>query len=44
VFLGTDYPFALMQTDPLTYLGGSGLNDIEMESVCFGAARSFLSS
>jgi len=44
VFLGTDYPFALMQTDPLTYLGESGLNDIEMESVCAGAAQSFLSS
>jgi len=42
VFLGTDYPFSLMQTDPFEYLGRSRLDETEFESVCAGAARTFL--
>jgi aminocarboxymuconate-semialdehyde decarboxylase len=44
VFLGTDYPFALMQTDPLAYLGRAELNDAELESVGGSAARAFLNA
>jgi aminocarboxymuconate-semialdehyde decarboxylase len=42
VHLGTDYPYALMQTDPFSYLRHSGLNDAELESICVGAAQEFL--
>ncbi|HEY1706915.1 MAG TPA: amidohydrolase family protein [Rhizomicrobium sp.] len=42
VFLGTDYPYALMQTDPFAYLSQCGLNDTELESVCVDAAAAFL--
>ena len=42
VVLGTDYPFALMQTDPFAYFMQSELCDAELESVCFGAATTFL--
>ena len=43
VFLGTDYPFALMQTQPGDYLAASGLTPAELESMCSGAAGHFLS-
>ena len=42
VFLGTDYPFALMQTDPFAYLSEAGLDAGALESACFGAAQAFL--
>ncbi len=42
VLLGTDYPFALMQTDPFAYLTRGGLGDAECESACVGAASEFL--
>jgi aminocarboxymuconate-semialdehyde decarboxylase len=42
VFLGTDYPFALMQTEPFAYLGRAELGEAELESVCAGAATAFL--
>jgi aminocarboxymuconate-semialdehyde decarboxylase len=42
VFLGTDYPFALMQTDPYSYLSRCELGSAELESVCFGAAKRFI--
>lgn len=44
VFLGTDYPFALMQTDPIAYLGDAGLSEVELERLCAGAAHEFLAS
>jgi aminocarboxymuconate-semialdehyde decarboxylase len=42
VFLGTDYPFALMQTEPFAYLSRAEIDDTEMESVCVAAATRFL--
>jgi aminocarboxymuconate-semialdehyde decarboxylase len=42
VFLGTDYPYALMQTSPFDYLNTAGLSGAELESLCFGAANKFL--
>ncbi len=43
VHLGTDYPFALMQTAPFAYLAAAGLSKEDLESLCFGAAIDFLS-
>jgi aminocarboxymuconate-semialdehyde decarboxylase len=42
VFLGTDYPFALMQTNPEAYLALCDLKPAERESLSHGAARRFL--
>ena len=42
VHLGTDYPFALMQTAPFAYLTEAGLDEREFTSLCFGAAEAFL--
>jgi aminocarboxymuconate-semialdehyde decarboxylase len=42
VFLGTDYPFSLMQTEPFDYLNGCELTAPEFASVCWGAAGKFL--
>jgi aminocarboxymuconate-semialdehyde decarboxylase len=44
VFLGTDYPFALMQTNPFSYLSACELTYAEFESVGVGAAKQFLGS
>ena len=42
IHLGTDYPFALMQSDPFNYLSRAGLSEADLEMACFGAARDFL--
>lgn len=42
ITLGTDYPYALMQTTPAAYLVASGLEGAALESLCFGAAEQFL--
>ncbi len=42
IFLGTDYPFALMQTEPSHYLAGCGLTPDELQGICFAAAAHFL--
>jgi aminocarboxymuconate-semialdehyde decarboxylase len=42
VFLGTDYPYALMQTQPAAYLSGCGLDQAQGQSLAFGAAERFL--
>jgi len=44
VFLGTDYPFALMQTEPFDYLNRCQLTAPELAGICFGAAGKFLGS
>jgi aminocarboxymuconate-semialdehyde decarboxylase len=42
IFLGTDYPFSLMQTEPSHYLAGCGLTPDELQGICFAAAAHFL--
>lgn len=42
VFLGTDYPYEIMQTAPADYLAGLDLPDAARASLAHGAARHFL--
>jgi aminocarboxymuconate-semialdehyde decarboxylase len=44
VFLGTDYPFSLMQSKPLAYLLHSGVSNHELKSACIDAASTFLAT
>lgn len=42
VFLGTDYPYLIMQEDPAEYLASTSLGAAERARIGFGAARDFL--
>jgi len=42
IFLGTDYPYEIMQTAPASYLAGLDLPQSEVQSMAFGAALRFL--
>ena len=42
IFLGTDYPYTIWQTDPVGYAKSAGLNPEQLESVLWGAAHKFL--
>ena len=42
VFLGTDYPYEIMQKDPRTYVNAAGLDEASQHSLQCGAACSFL--
>ena len=42
VFLGTDYPYAIMQPDPVAYAARAGLATPAQESLLWGAAHEFL--
>jgi aminocarboxymuconate-semialdehyde decarboxylase len=42
MFLGTDYPYEIMQTAPASYLAGLELSKSEVASLAFGAALRFL--
>lgn len=42
VFAGTDYPYAIMQSDIAGYLGEQEMSPAEMESLSVGAASAFL--
>lgn len=42
VFLGTDYPYDIMQRDPLNYLGQTPIEKEALASLANGAARDFL--
>ncbi|MEO0551383.1 MAG: amidohydrolase family protein [Pseudomonadota bacterium] len=41
-FLGTDYPYLIMQDDPASFLAATSISDNSRDSVRFGAARRFL--
>jgi aminocarboxymuconate-semialdehyde decarboxylase len=42
VFLGTDYPYPLLQPDPVAFAKSSGLEGAALESLLSGAAHTFL--
>ena len=42
VFVGTDYPYTIMQTDPAGYIASAGLGDTVLHSVARHAAGDFL--
>ncbi|MDB5680316.1 MAG: amidohydrolase [Sphingomonas bacterium] len=42
VFVGTDYPYDIMQAAPADYIGGAGLDAAALDSMRFGAAEAFL--
>jgi aminocarboxymuconate-semialdehyde decarboxylase len=42
VFVGTDYPYQIMQTDPADYIQRVGLDAAAMASLSYGAAGAFL--
>ena len=42
IFLGSDYPYQIMQNDPLIFIAKSNLDDRAMRSLRVGAARQFL--
>ena len=42
VFLGTDYPYDILQTDPVAYLRSAPLTPDALASLEHGAARRFL--
>ena len=42
IFLGTDYPYEIMQAKPAPYLTGLDLPESEVQSITFGAALRFL--
>jgi aminocarboxymuconate-semialdehyde decarboxylase len=42
IFLGTDYPYAIMQTDPQTFLNGANFDKAELTQLSNGAALRFL--
>ncbi len=42
VFVGTDYPYDIMQAAPADYIGGAGLDSAALDSLRFGAAAAFL--
>jgi aminocarboxymuconate-semialdehyde decarboxylase len=42
VFVGTDYPYAIMQQEPADYVRDCAVGDAEMESLSVGAAERFL--
>jgi aminocarboxymuconate-semialdehyde decarboxylase len=42
VFGGTDYPYDIMQTDPVGFVAGLGLDAICLDSLSIGAASQFL--
>jgi Predicted metal-dependent hydrolase of the TIM-barrel fold len=42
IFVGTDYPYVIMQTDPAGFLAAAGLDETELAGVARGAALLFL--
>lgn len=42
IFLGTDYPYAMMQTDPVGFALSAGLTGEQNRALLSGAAREFL--
>ncbi|MDP3658613.1 amidohydrolase family protein [Phenylobacterium sp.] len=42
IFLGTDYPYVIEQTDPVGYAKRANLNNDQLDSLLFGAAHKFL--
>lgn len=42
IFGGTDYPYAIMQEAPLTFVRSAGLDEAQIESVSVGAASDYL--
>lgn len=42
ILLGTDYPYLIMQTDPVGYVRSAGLPEAATESLLWGAAHAFL--
>jgi aminocarboxymuconate-semialdehyde decarboxylase len=42
VFLGTDYPYPIMQRDPAVFVDSIGLNEAGVESIRYRAALTFL--
>lgn len=44
VFLGTDYPYAIMQPDPVAFVERANLSEPARESLLWGAAHEFLSA
>jgi aminocarboxymuconate-semialdehyde decarboxylase len=44
IFLGTDYPYPIMQDDPVAFAAGAGLDPEAQHSLLCSAARRFLAS
>jgi aminocarboxymuconate-semialdehyde decarboxylase len=42
VFLGTDYPYQLMQSQPIGYIESAGLSELDAQAVLWRAAYDFL--
>lgn len=42
IFLGTDYPYSILQPDPVGYVKSAGLPQAATESILWGAAHEFL--
>jgi len=42
IFVGTDYPYEIMQLDPAAFLKGAAIDDAMLDSIAIAAASTFL--